>query len=43
MNTDDFMHGQTYIGQFRDIRPDLEGAYVCVSTLLLRLEIGWWC
>lgn len=26
VNTQDFMHGQTYIGHFRDIRPDLQGA-----------------
>lgn len=30
MNTQDFMHGQTYIGHFHDIRPDLQGQSLIV-------------
>ncbi len=30
VNTNDFMHGEMYIGHFSDIRSDLEGGWVRV-------------
>lgn len=36
VNTQDFMHGEMYIGHFRDIRPDLQGALAVVV-------VEFWC